>query len=294
MKLVPNSVSRLSHRSVLKLSANSPTILVVAGVIGLGATAVLAAKATRNLDPVIEDHQKARGLAVYTVYESKRDRQKALMGVYGRTTLELGRLYGPTIALGTLSTASVLYGHKILRGRHIASIAAYTGLMEQFQSYRGRVAKTLGAEVEKTIYDGAHGEWVEDPDHKGEYKLEPKFDADALEASYLRPMFDEKNVNWTPDPTANYGFLKGVQMHMNNMLQIRGHVTLNDVYDALRIPRTNEGLQAGWVWNSGVGDNHIDFGFMSGSDPQTIAFRKGVDRSVRLNFNIQGNIYGLI
>lgn len=294
MKFVPKNISRLGGRAALKLSASSPTIMVVAGVVGLGATAVLAAKASRQMDPIIEEHQKSRTTISETVYETKRGEQKALVRLYGNTTKELSRLYGPTLVVGTLSTASVLYGHKILHGRHVASIAAYTGLMEQFQAYRGRVAKTLGPAVERGIYEGAHGEWQEDPDHKGEHKLGPKFDPELSADSYLRPWFDETNVNWTKDPIANYQFLKGVQTHMNNMLVARGHVFLNDVYDALRIPRTNEGQVAGWVWNSGVGDNFIDFGFMSSIDPHTVAFKNGMEQSVRLNFNVQGNIFGMI
>lgn len=292
MKFVPKSLSRLTHSSLLKLSANSPTILVVAGVVGLGATAVLAAKATRNIDPVLDEHKQARASIGYV--GNSRAQQRDIIRLYTETGMRLTRVYGPTLAVGTLSAASILYGHKILRGRHMASLAAYTGLMEQFQSYRGRVAKTLGNEMEKSLYDGAHGEWAEDPEHKGEYKLEAKFDPDAQSDSYLRPFFDENNVHWTKDPVANYLFLKGVQSHMNNVLQIRGHVFLNDVYDALRIPRTNEGQVAGWVWNSKTGDNYIDFGFMTGREPQTEMFRQGLERSVRLNFNIDGNVLGLI
>lgn len=294
MKYIPKGLTRFGYRTALQLSAKSPTILVVAGVVGLGATAVMAAKATRYIDPVLEDHNKTRYDIKGTAYQTKRDEQKAIVTLYARTSKDLARVYGPTLVVGTISTASILYGHKILHGRHVASIAAYTGLMEQFQSYRGRVAKTLGDDVERGIFQGAHGEWVEDPEHKGEYKLEPKFDPSLAEDSYLRPWFDERAANWTPDPSSNYFYLKGVQNHMNNLLQIRGHVTLNDVFDQLHIPRTNEGIVAGWVWNSGVGDNHIDFGFMSGIDPNTVAFREGRARSVQLNFNVQGNIYGLI
>ena len=165
--------------------------------------------------------------------------------------------------------------------------------MEQFQSYRGRVAKTLGEDAERDIYNGAHGEWVEDPDHKGEYKLKPVHNSHP--ASYLRPWFDQTNVNWTRDPQSNYLFLKGVQSHMNDVLQIRGHVFVNDVYDALRIPRTREGQVSGWTYeDNGHGDGYIDLGFMTGDDPQTVAFRNGVENLVQLNFNIDGVIWDLI
>lgn len=292
MKYIPKSVSRLAGRSMLKLNAKSPTILVVAGVVGFGATAVLAAKATRKIDPILDEHAKAR-LEVSQYPLAKREEQKALVRVYTGTSIDLAKLYGPTIVVGALSAAAVLSGHRILKGRYVATMAAYSGLFEQFQIYRGRVADAVGADLERDLYDGAHLEWQEDPNHKGEYKLGAKYPEEKAAATYLRPWFDETNVNWTKDPAISYLFLKGVQTHMNNLLQYRGHVFLNDVYDALGIPRCREGQQAGWLLD-GVGDNYIDFGFMVSNDPNTVAFRNGFENVVRLNFNIDGVIWDKI
>lgn len=289
MKYIPSSMTRFIGRSGLRLRGASPTMLVVGGVVGLGATAVMAARATRNLDPVLDAHHKARLRLEETVFETKQDRQASLARLYGTTTVDLARLYGPTLVVGGLSAAAVLGGHKILRKRHIATVAAYTGLIEQFQAYRGRVVKTLGAEVERGIYEGAHGEWTEDPDHKGEYKLTPKFDPDAS-MSYLRPWFDEANANFYPDATANYSFLTGSQSHWNRVLQIRGYVFLNEVLKSLGMPQCREGQQVGWTWDSPNGDNLVDYGFMSSIHPETVEFREGLDPRVRLNFNIDGPI----
>lgn len=296
INIVPKSVSRVGYRSALKLRGASPTILVVAGVGGLVATSVLAARATRKIDPILDEHRKGRLEIDENVHVNglhQKAEQRAITELYLGTSVKLAKLYGPTLFVGSSSALAVLGGHKILRGRQIATLAAYTGLMEQFQLYRGRVIKTLGADVERGLYEGAHGEWDEDPDHKGEYKLKPKFEGDPT-YSYLRPWFDEINVNWTRDPVANYLFLKGVQQHMNNVLQIRGHVFLNDVFDALKIPRCKEGSVSGWVRNSETGDNYIDFGFLSSTDPHSIDFCNGLERSVRLNFNIDGMIWDLI
>jgi hypothetical protein len=292
MKLVPNSVSRVGGRTLLKLNAGSPTILVVAGVVGLGATAVLAARATRNIDPILNDHKQTRAEIGYL---GTKKEQRSIVQLYSHTGWELTKLYGPTLFVGSTSAVAVLGGHKILRGRQIATLAAYSGLADQFNAYRKRIAQTLGEDLERSIYEGARGEWKEDPERKGEYKLQPEYDKNALPGSYLTPWFDETNPNWTVDPVQNYLFLKGAQGHMNNILQIRGHVFLNDVYDALRLPRCPEGAIAGWVYDhKDSKDNYIDFGFMSGNDPQTVAFRNGVERSVRLNFNIDGTIWNLI
>jgi hypothetical protein len=292
MNLVPKSVTRAGGRALLKLNASSPTILVVSGVIGLGATAVLAARATRKIDPILDEHKQARAEIGYV--GNSKNRQKDLVRVYTKTGYELTKLYGPTLFVGTTSAVAVLGGHKILRGRQIATLAAYSSLADQFQSYRKRVVDTLGEKLEREIYEGAHGEWVEDPDHKGEYKLEPKYDKTDHD-HYLRPWFDETNVNWTRSAKSNYLFLKGHQAHMNRLLNIRGHVFLNDVFDALSLPRTREGQITGWLYNNPKGDNFVDFGFMTGQDPHTVAFRNEVEKTVRLNFNIDRDpIFNLI
>jgi hypothetical protein len=291
MNYVPRSLSRFGYRNILKLQKNSPTILVVGGVVGLGVTAVLAAKATRSLDPILDKHAKQRiDIAVDSV--DARDEQKMVVKLYGETAIELAKLYGPTLVVGTLSATSVLHGHKILKGRHLATMAAYTGLMEQYKQYRARVAETVGPELERSIFGGAIGRWEEDPEHPGEYKMQTKEHTQPA-GTYLRPFFDEANSNWTPDPASNYLFLKGVQAHCNRLLDLRGYLFLFEVYDALGMDRTKETIVSGWVLN-GDGDGFVDFGFMTDPSPQAVMFRNGAERSVRLNFNIDGVIWDLI
>ncbi len=289
MKYLPKSVTRFAGRTLLKLNSNSPTILVVGGVVGLGATAVMAARASRGLDKIVDTHNKQRAEIGYiSKHENKairKEQQQAVLSMYVDTTIALTRLYGPTLVVGTISAASVLSGHKILKGRHIASMAAYSGLAEQMAAYRNRVAQTLGETAERDIFNGAHGEYVEDPDHKGEYKLQPVY-GDQDKVAYCRPMFEKSNPNCSNDPHRNYFFLKGVQSHMNTVLQTRGHVSLNDVYDALRIPRVPEGQVMGWLYEAGTGDDYIDFGFMTQETPDAIAFRAHEIPELRLNFNV--------
>lgn len=290
-KYVPNSITRFVGRTGLKISAKSPTILVVSGVVGLGATAVMAARASKNAQPVIDNHKKGRAeigiISKATEKHIRKEQQAQLIGLYVDTTKSLARVYGPTIAVGTVSAASVLWGHRILRGRHVATMAAYSGMMEQFTAYRDRVRKTLGEKAELDIFHGAHGEWVEDPDHKGEYKLQPKYEESPNDGYvYFRPWFDETKNGFKRDPSINYMWLKGIQAHQNKMLQVRGYVMLNDVFDDLGWPRVPEGQVMGWLRDTDNGDGYIDFGFMTGQDPHTQAFREGKEATVRLNFNV--------
>lgn len=292
MKYVPKKLSRFGYRSALKVSKNSPTILVVAGVVGFGATVVMAAKASRKGQIVVNAHKAERAKigdvpAKGSVDKQiRKEKQVEVLELYYNTGMELTKVYGPTVAVGTLSVASVLWGHNILKGRHVATLAAYSGLSEQFAAYRSRVARTVGEKAERDIYHGAYGEYVEDPDHKGEYKMQPNWSEAGNELNYARPWFDEVNRLWTKNPDTNSHFLRGVQSHMNQLLNVRGHLFLNEVYDALHMPRCPEGQQMGWVLDNPDGDSFVDFGFMTSDDPNTIAFNQGIEPRVRLNMNV--------
>lgn len=295
--ILPKGMTRFGSRSLLKARKSSPTILVVAGVVGMGVTVVSAVVASKKAQPVIDNHKKERADIGYVSKTAskdvRREQQVQVAELYYHTTTSLAKVYGPTIVLGTLSTASILYGHKILRGRHVATLAAYSGLTEQFAAYRGRVQKTLGEKAERDIFNGAHGEYVEDPDHKGEYKLQPVFPGDPSSTA-TRPWFDESNYHFSKDPEITKMWLTGVQTHMNQLFQVRGHIFLNEVLDALNMPRCAEGQQLGWVLGAGTGDDFIDFGFLTDDDPHTVAFRNGAETTVRLNFNVDGIVWDLI
>lgn len=298
--IIPKGMSRFGSRSVLKARKHSPTILVVAGVVGFGTTVVMAVKASRKAEVVINEH-KAQRVQIGDVPEKgtapaevRKEKQREVLALYYNTGFELTKVYGPTLLVGLSSTASILYGHKILHGRHVATMAAYSGLAEQFAAYRGRIRQTLGEKAERDIYNGAHGEYVEDPDHKGEYKLKPVFaDGDPSDV-VTRPWFDETNAYHSKDPEVTKMWLTGVQRHMNDLLQVRGHLFLNEVLDALYLPRQAEGQQLGWVYGAGTGDDFVDFGFLSDDSPHAIAFRNGEVDTVRLNFNVDGIVWDLI
>lgn len=76
---------------------------------------------------------------------------------------------------------------------------------------------------------------------------------------------------------------------LNQRLALKGHVFLNEVYDKLGIERTPEGQIVGWVYDKGSG--YIDFGLDS---PESDTFMSGKERSVWLDFNVDGPILDLI
>jgi hypothetical protein len=75
---------------------------------------------------------------------------------------------------------------------------------------------------------------------------------------------------------------------MNQLLQIRGHVFLNEVYDALELPRTSHGAVVGWLHQTveavsdQTGDGYIDFDL------------KPSDEGIEIDFNVDGVIYHML
>ena len=89
-------------------------------------------------------------------------------------------------------------------------------------------------------------------------------------------------------------FLRRQQDYANEMLKTKGHLFLNEVYDMLGFQRTKLGQIAGWVYENPNGDGYIDFGIYDIHDQTKRDFVNGYERSIWLDFNVDGNILDLI
>jgi hypothetical protein len=79
------------------------------------------------------------------------------------------------------------------------------------------------------------------------------------------------------------------------LLQGRGYVFLNDVFDMLGLERTPAGQIVGWLKGSKGGDGYIDFGvFRDDNAYMGMQFVTGNERSVLLDFNVDGPIWDKI
>lgn len=298
-------------RGGLILKKYSPEILTAAGVIGTVGSTVLACKATLKVEDILDEAKKKSNL-INAVHDGEievdaeytdKDYSKDLIVNRTQTAVKLIKLYGPAISLGVLSITAILGGQHILRKRNVAVMAAYKLCEESFNNYRSRVKNELGEEKDRQFYYGMTEETVKDKvkSKDGKTKTVTKKvekAPDHLYSQYAR-FFDEANINWDKSPEQNMYFLKMVQNQMNDKLKARGHVFLNEVYDALGFDRSEAGQLVGWVWNKDntameAGDGYIDFGIFDGNDYAKRAFVNGDERSILLDFNIDGMIYDLI
>lgn len=298
-------------RGGLVLKKYSPEILTAAGVIGTVGSTVLACKATLKVEDILDEAKKKSNL-INAVHDGEievdaeytdKDYSKDLLVNRTQTAVKLIKLYGPAITLGALSITAILGGQHILRKRNVAVMAAYKLCEESFNNYRSRVKDELGEEKDRQFYYGMTEETVKDKvkSKDGKTKTVTKKvekAPDHLYSQYAR-FFDEANMNWDKSPEQNMYFLKMVQNQMNDKLKARGHVFLNEVYDALGFDRSEAGQLVGWVWDKDntameAGDGYIDFGIFDGNDYAKRAFVNGDERSILLDFNIDGMIYDLI
>lgn len=301
---ITNSITRAFHKTGFQIKKHSPEILVTAGIVGGVVSAVMACKATTKLSEVLEEPKKTIDKIhevvndpdykdKYTVEDSKKD----LTIVYAQTGLKIIKLYGPAVVLGAASIASILAGHNILRKRNTALAAAYATVDRSFREYRDRVIERFGKDLDKELKYNIKAKEVQETvvDENGNEKTVTKTVNAAQESDYAR-FFDEACNGWMKDAESNLAFLRLQQNHANDILRSRGHLFLNEVYDMLGIPRTKAGQIVGWIYDekNPVGDNYVDFGIYDLYDERKRAFVNGYERSILLDFNVDGNIWDLM
>ena len=194
-------VTSAVNTATIKVKKHSPEILVVAGVVGTVASAVMACKATTKLSTVLEEHKKDVD-AVHECSEneeikadySQEDAKKDLTIIYAQTGVKLIKLYAPAIALGALSITSIVTSNNILRKRNVALAAAYATVDKSFKEYRNRVVERFGEQVDKELkYDikaKKFEETVKDPETGKEKKVKSTVNVANADSGYAR-FFDE-------------------------------------------------------------------------------------------------------
>ena len=304
-----NNVSRSINRMRFKLKKHSPEILAVTGTIGVVTSAVMACKATTKLGTILKktktdmevirtamEHPEYLEPEKYTEDDGKND----IRILYAKTGLNIIKLYAPSVILGGLSITAMLTSNNILRKRNIALAAAYTAVDKGFKEYRSRVVERFGEEMDRELRYNLKSKEIEETvvDEKGKEKTVKKTVnvVDPSTYSVYARFYDDGCNGWTKNPEDNLYFLKCQENYANDLLKTRGHLFLNEVYDMLGIPRTQAGQIVGWVYDekNPVGDNFVDFGILDLYDEKKREFVNGYERTILLDFNVDGEIFKIL
>lgn len=278
---VPNKITRVFGKQSLRLKRNQPHIMFGLGLIGSVTSTVLACRATLKANEELDEIQED----IRDVKSSQHATQRDVAMVYGRSTVRLCRLYGPSAIVGGVSVALLTGSHVQLTRRNTAVTAAYAGLHKAFNEYRSRVREEVGKEKERDLYFGACSEALERNGVMEQIKT-----VDVNKISPHSKFFDEGNPNFQKNAELNRIFIQCQQNYANQLLQARGYLFLNDVYDMLGIERSQAGQVVGWFLN-GDGDNFVDFGIF---EAHNAAFVNGYERNLLLDFNVDGVIINKI
>lgn len=287
------NIQFLAARSALKLQKHAPEILTGLGIVGGIASTVLTARATLKAAPVYKDSKEYIAIVREQKAELGDQYGRTLGIVYAKSALDVGKIYAVPLAVGALSITSILVGHSILHKRHAAAVATVTALTQAFDKYREKVAEVIGAEEEAALRYGADG-WTTEEDKETGERITKLEGIDPNDISIYAKFFDEGAGEWTRDPDYNRFFLQSQQRYMNQRLAAKGHVFLNEVYDALGLPRTKAGQCVGWVYDESRGDGFIDFGVFKANSERARRFVNGDEGSILLDFNVDGVILDLI
>ena len=298
MKFISMSATRQVGRAVLQLKKNSPHLFFAGGLVGSVTSTVLACRATLKLPETkakikadiqaVKDRKENPQLVAGLDREyTERDYVHDITYVYGQSVLALVKLYGPAAVLGVASVGAMTGSHVQLTRRNSALTATAAALSKAYDDYRERVRAEVGEEKELALHRALTEQQA---------TIEGKKETVAITGDpdkwspYMR-FFDDASPNWQKDSELNQIFLKCQQNYANHLLQARGHVFLNEVYDALGLERTRAGAVVGWVLNGETSDNFIDFGVYEAYNEK---FVNGDERVALLDFNVDGVIYNLI
>lgn len=216
------------QQSQLFIKRNAPTILTVAGGVGVVTTSVMAAKATPKAVRLLEEAKEEKGAEL-----TKREKVKIA-----------GPVYIPTIIMGA-GTLACIFGANILNKRHQAAlVSAYAMLDSSYKEYRQKLKELYGEEAHEKIVDAIAIEKAEDI---------------YVRNAYMCGTCDLTSDDSCSDPVLFYDEHSGrffestieqvinAEYHLNRNYILRGYSFLNEFYEFLGIEETEYGSVLGWT-----------------------------------------------
>lgn len=312
------SFQNFKNDATLYFDKNKPEIMLVAGLIGVVGATILACRATLKAKDIVEEHNER----IEEIFESNNgiiedetgivdkvelpaESKKEVRKIYLKTGLKLAKVYAPAIAIETAAFALLIKSNSVQRDRLAGLTAAYITVDQAFKKYRQAVIDELGADKDLEFRTGAKKQKIQAivEDEDGNEKLQKEEGLVLPDGRYISEyakFFDESCPDWTKSPENNKHFLMLQQAAANEKLKIQGHLFLNEVYDMIGLPRTKAGAVVGWLYPADRYESlqlngFVDFGiFDMWSDAKRADFVNGYERSILLDFNVDGCIYNYI
>lgn len=263
---------------------NLPTILTIAGCVGVGGTVFFAVKVTPEAKRRIENLKKEKENEIYEECKNKwlrdngyksdseklPDEAELFVGTQNlmdsipdkeyRPAIkdiakEVAVLYLPTLLMGGASIAAFVAANSISVKRLTATSAALTATEEAFRTYKNKVIEQIGEKkaaevVQKIVQEKVDKEPPATEGNPAGANIILTGDGETLFLDELTHRYFRSDIEK----------VKRVINSLNARLVREDYISLNDYYDEIGLDRCNLGEELGW---SIMGEGQIDVQFTS-------------------------------
>lgn len=227
-----NNLGQFINSVRTSISKHSPEILTGIGIVGMGATAFLAAKGTIKAVRIIE--------------EEKRHTEKSLPKV--EVVKLTWKCYIPAAATGVTSMACLIGASSVNARRNAALATAYNISKAALSEYKDKVVETIGEKKERTIRENIAKDKLEkDPVNNSEVIVTERGTTlcyDAIFGRYFRSDIDA---------------IKRAINEINRSIVSYNYASLNEFYSEIGLAPVEIGDNLGW----NIDDRQIEIEFSS-------------------------------
>lgn len=207
------------------LGDNSPMLLSGLAVAGTLTTAYLTGKATLKAEKIVR-HEKRETTVDWALMEPKELRLWIFKMIW--------KEYIPPVTAATLTITAIILANRIGTRRTAAMAAAYTMAERGFQEYREKVTETIGKKKETEIRDAVAQDQVTRAGIHSNTVIIGTGDCIFVDGKTMRPFMStmqdvKKSIN-----------------DINWKINTAVYASLNDWYDKVGLPRTEDGDDLGW------------------------------------------------
>ena len=257
---------------------NLPTILTVAGCVGVGATVFFAVKVTPEAKRRVDNLRKEKENDISKQCEERylsehkgvTDEAEIFVGTQQLMDVipekefrpavkdvvkEVAVLYLPSVLMGGASIAAFIAANSISVKRLTATSAALTATEEAFRTYKNKVIEQIGEKkaaevVQKIVQEKVDKNPPTTEDNPAGANVIITGDGETLFLDELTHRYFRSDIEK----------VKRVINSLNARLIREDYISLNDYYDEIGIDRCNLGEELGW---SIMGEGQIDVHYTS-------------------------------
>lgn len=204
----------------IKIKKVLPTVLTCISSAGVLATAFLSSKATIKAREILKATEKENG--------EKLDKVEAAKLVIP--------VYTSAVLMGTATVACIIGSNIINKKQQAALASAYALLNRYHKEYRTTVKEVCGETADKKV----QSEMLR---QRCNYRI-TDLDVPDQKVIFYDDISGNSVIRYERD-------IIDAEYHLNRNFAIGGHVLLNDLYEMLGMPKTEDGEKLGWSCEDG-------------------------------------------